>query len=52
VSWAAQHRTQANLRRLAPLLEQLGAIAARHGAIPVAVGLAWAISHEPSPSSS
>jgi aryl-alcohol dehydrogenase-like predicted oxidoreductase len=39
--------TQANLRRLAPLLEQLRAIAARHGATPAAVALAWAISHDP-----
>jgi aryl-alcohol dehydrogenase-like predicted oxidoreductase len=39
--------TPANLRRLAPLLEQLRAIAARHGATPAAVALAWAISHEP-----
>jgi aryl-alcohol dehydrogenase-like predicted oxidoreductase len=39
--------TGANLRRLAPLLEQLRAIAARHDATPAAVALAWAISHDP-----
>jgi aryl-alcohol dehydrogenase-like predicted oxidoreductase len=39
--------TQANLRRLAPLLEQLRATAARHGATPATVALAWAISHDP-----
>jgi aryl-alcohol dehydrogenase-like predicted oxidoreductase len=39
--------TQANLRRLAPLLEQLRAIAARHDVTPAAVALAWAISHDP-----
>jgi aryl-alcohol dehydrogenase-like predicted oxidoreductase len=31
----------------APLLEQLREIAARHGATPAAVALAWAISHDP-----
>lgn len=39
--------TPANLRRLAPLLEQLRATAARHGATPAAIALAWAISHDP-----
>jgi len=39
--------TEANLRRLAPLLEQLRATAARHGVTPAAVALAWAISHDP-----
>jgi aryl-alcohol dehydrogenase-like predicted oxidoreductase len=39
--------TQANLRRLAPLLEQLRAIATRHDATPAAAALAWAISHDP-----
>lgn len=39
--------TQANLRRLAPLLEQLHAIAARHDATPAAIALAWAINHDP-----
>jgi aryl-alcohol dehydrogenase-like predicted oxidoreductase len=39
--------TQANLRRLAPLLDQLRAIAGRHAATPAAVALAWAISHDP-----
>jgi aryl-alcohol dehydrogenase-like predicted oxidoreductase len=39
--------TLANLRRLAPLLERLRAIAARHGVAPAAVALAWAISHAP-----
>jgi len=39
--------TEANLRRLAPLLEQLRATAARHDATPAAVALAWAISHDP-----
>jgi aryl-alcohol dehydrogenase-like predicted oxidoreductase len=39
--------TPANLRRLAPLLEQLRAIAARYDATPAAIALAWAISHDP-----
>jgi aryl-alcohol dehydrogenase-like predicted oxidoreductase len=39
--------TTANLHRLAPLLDQLRAIAERHGAAPAAVALAWAISHDP-----
>jgi aryl-alcohol dehydrogenase-like predicted oxidoreductase len=39
--------TEANLRRLAPLLEELRAAAARHDATPAAVALAWAISHDP-----
>ena len=39
--------TATNLRRLAPLLDQLRAIAERHGAAPAAVALAWAISHDP-----
>jgi aryl-alcohol dehydrogenase-like predicted oxidoreductase len=39
--------TETNLRRLAPLLEELRATAARHGATPAAVALAWAISHDP-----
>jgi aryl-alcohol dehydrogenase-like predicted oxidoreductase len=39
--------TQANLRRLAPLLSQLRATADRHGATPAAVALAWVISHDP-----
>lgn len=39
--------TPANLRRLAPLLEQLRAVAARHDATPAAIALAWAISHNP-----
>jgi aryl-alcohol dehydrogenase-like predicted oxidoreductase len=39
--------TQPNLRRLAPLLEQLRAIAARHDVTPAAIALAWAISHAP-----
>jgi aryl-alcohol dehydrogenase-like predicted oxidoreductase len=44
---SALRPTQANLRRLGPLLEQLRATAARHGATPAAVALAWAISHDP-----
>jgi len=39
--------TPANLRRLAPLLEQLRGIADRHGAAPAAIALAWVISHDP-----
>jgi aryl-alcohol dehydrogenase-like predicted oxidoreductase len=39
--------TTANLRRLAPLLEQLRAIAGRRDATPAAIALAWAISHDP-----
>jgi aryl-alcohol dehydrogenase-like predicted oxidoreductase len=39
--------TPANLRRLAPLLEQLRATAARHDATPAAIALAWAVSHDP-----
>lgn len=39
--------TPANLRRLTPLLEQLRATGARHGATPAAIALAWAISHDP-----
>ena len=39
--------TQANLRRLAPLLEELRTTAARHDATPAAIALAWAISHDP-----
>jgi aryl-alcohol dehydrogenase-like predicted oxidoreductase len=39
--------TPANLRRLAPLLEQLRATAARHHVTPAAIALAWAISHNP-----
>jgi len=37
----------ANLRRLAPLLEQSRTIAARHGVAPGAIALAWAVSHAP-----
>ncbi len=39
--------TQANLRRLAPLLHQLRTIAARHDVTSAAVALAWVISHDP-----
>ncbi len=39
--------TEANLRRLDPLLAQLRAIAGRHDATPAAVALAWVISHDP-----
>jgi aryl-alcohol dehydrogenase-like predicted oxidoreductase len=39
--------TQDNLRRFAPLLEQLRAIGVRHDATTSAIALAWAISHEP-----
>jgi aryl-alcohol dehydrogenase-like predicted oxidoreductase len=39
--------TRANLRRLAPLLDQLRALAARYDATPAAIALAWAISHDP-----
>jgi len=39
--------TEANLRRLAPLLELLRAIAARHDTTPAAIALAWAIGHHP-----
>jgi aryl-alcohol dehydrogenase-like predicted oxidoreductase len=45
--YSALPPTPANLRRLALLLEQLRAIAARHSATPAAVALAWAISHDP-----
>ncbi|HUN35172.1 MAG TPA: aldo/keto reductase [Trebonia sp.] len=39
--------TTANFRRLAPLMDQLGSLAARHGVSVAAISLAWAISHEP-----
>ncbi len=39
--------TAANLRRLAPLLDQLRTIAASHDATPAAIALAWVISHHP-----
>jgi aryl-alcohol dehydrogenase-like predicted oxidoreductase len=39
--------TEINLRRLAPLLEQLRALAVRYDATPAAIALAWAISHHP-----
>jgi aryl-alcohol dehydrogenase-like predicted oxidoreductase len=45
--YAAFRPTPANLRRFEPVLEQLRALAARHGATPAAIALAWAISHEP-----
>jgi aryl-alcohol dehydrogenase-like predicted oxidoreductase len=45
--YSALPPTPANLRSLAPLLEHLRAIAARHDATPAAVALAWAISYEP-----
>jgi aryl-alcohol dehydrogenase-like predicted oxidoreductase len=44
---AALPPTPANLRRLNPLLEQLRAIAARHGATPAAIALAWTIGPDP-----
>jgi len=47
VRHAALPPTPANLRRLEPLLSQLRAIAARHGATPAAIALAWAIVAEP-----
>jgi aryl-alcohol dehydrogenase-like predicted oxidoreductase len=39
--------TLANFRRLAPLLSELRAVAARHGVTPAGIALAWAISHAP-----
>ena len=39
--------TQANLRRIDPLLEQLRALAARHDATPAAIALAWTIGPNP-----
>lgn len=39
--------TPSNLRRLAPLLDQLRVLATRHDVTPAAIALAWAISHEP-----
>jgi aryl-alcohol dehydrogenase-like predicted oxidoreductase len=39
--------TQANLRRLAGLLDQLRTIAASRGTTPAGIALAWAISHDP-----
>jgi aryl-alcohol dehydrogenase-like predicted oxidoreductase len=39
--------TPDNLRRLAPLLDQLRSLAARYGVTPAAIALAWAISHDP-----
>jgi aryl-alcohol dehydrogenase-like predicted oxidoreductase len=47
VRHAALPPTPANLRRLNVLLEQLRAIAARHGAAPAAIALAWAIGPGP-----
>ena len=47
VRHAALPPTPANLRRLNVLLEQLRAIAARHGATPAAIALAWAIGPGP-----
>lgn len=44
---AALPPTAANLRRLDPLLEELRAIADRHGTTPAAVALAWTIGHGP-----
>lgn len=44
---AALPPTPANLRRLNVLLEQLRAIAARHGATPAAIALAWAVGPGP-----
>jgi aryl-alcohol dehydrogenase-like predicted oxidoreductase len=44
---AAIRPTPVNLRRLDPLLEQLRTIAARHGATPAAIALAWAIGPGP-----
>lgn len=47
VRHAALPPTPANLRRLNVLLEQLRAIAARHGVTPAAIALAWAVGTEP-----
>jgi aryl-alcohol dehydrogenase-like predicted oxidoreductase len=47
VRHAALPPTPANLRRLDPLLGQLRETAARHGATPAAIALAWAIRPEP-----
>jgi aryl-alcohol dehydrogenase-like predicted oxidoreductase len=47
VRHAALPPTPANLRRLNVLLEQLRAIAARHGSTPAAIALAWAIGPGP-----
>ncbi len=44
---AAFPPTQANLRRIDPLLEQLRALAARHDATPAAIALAWTIGPDP-----
>jgi aryl-alcohol dehydrogenase-like predicted oxidoreductase len=44
--YSALPPTPENLRRLAPLLEDLRAIAARHNATLAAVALAWAISYD------
>jgi aryl-alcohol dehydrogenase-like predicted oxidoreductase len=47
VRHAALPPTPVNLRRLNVLLEQLRAIAARHGSTPAAIALAWAIGPGP-----
>jgi aryl-alcohol dehydrogenase-like predicted oxidoreductase len=47
VRHAALPPTPANLRRLNVLLEQLRAIAARHGVTPAAIALAWTIGPSP-----
>jgi len=45
--FAAVPPTAANFRRLAPLMDQLRTLAARHGVTIAAIALAWAISHDP-----
>jgi aryl-alcohol dehydrogenase-like predicted oxidoreductase len=45
--FAALPPTQANFRRLEPLMAQLRSLAARHDVTPATVALAWAISHAP-----
>jgi aryl-alcohol dehydrogenase-like predicted oxidoreductase len=39
--------TPDNLRRLAPLLDQLRSLAARYSVTPAAIALAWTIGHDP-----
>jgi aryl-alcohol dehydrogenase-like predicted oxidoreductase len=45
--FAALPPTQANFRRLEPLMAQLRSVAARHDVAPATIALAWAISHAP-----
>jgi aryl-alcohol dehydrogenase-like predicted oxidoreductase len=47
MAFSAARPTQANLRRLSPLLEQLKQVAASHDAKVATVALAWAIAHDP-----